>query len=587
MSDRNPGPVPSRWLKCPRKATGLFVDQFLAFKTPLDSRYNDQVQDIYRFTPTMLFDSVKSYKRKLGLWIDLTNTSRFYDKADIKKRDCKYVKLQCRGHGETPSKEQTQKFISEVINFIHTKPDDIIGVHCTHGFNRTGFLIVSYMIEQLDFSLEAALMEFANKRSPGIYKQDYIEELYRRYYNDTKDMMPAPERPEWCNEEEVDYDDDDVSPSISQSVQHSNGHSRKKRRIQNKEFMAGVGGVELFEVEPRATEVQKKVKEFCKWNKKDFPGSQPVSMDMKNIGFLHEKPYRVSWKADGVRYMMLIDGRDEVYMIDRDNSVFKVHNLQFLHNKRQEHLSNTLLDGELVMDRVNGVEKPRYLCYDIVRFDNMTVGREPFHPVRYSCIEKEIINPRNRAIEERRIIKEREPFGVILKGFWDVTMAGPLLGEKFARTLHHEPDGLIFQPSKEPYTPGACEDVLKWKPGHMNSVDFKLEIVIDNRPGMVAKKIGRLWVGGQTAPYATMRVTKAIRDLNNKIIECKYENNEWVFMRERTDKSFPNSFNTAEAVFKSIKNPVTQEILLDYIEHHRYRDDSDLMPPPASKRARM
>lgn len=62
MSDRNPGPVPSRWLKCPRKATGLFADQFLAFKTPLDSRYNDQVQDIYRFTPTMLFDSVKSFK---------------------------------------------------------------------------------------------------------------------------------------------------------------------------------------------------------------------------------------------------------------------------------------------------------------------------------------------------------------------------------------------------------------------------------------------------------------------------------------------------------------------------------------------
>ena len=32
-----------------------------------------------------------------------------------------------------------------------------------------------------------------------------------------------------------------------------------------------------------------------------FPGSQPVSMDVQNIRLLHEKPYRVSWKADGTR----------------------------------------------------------------------------------------------------------------------------------------------------------------------------------------------------------------------------------------------------------------------------------------------
>lgn len=45
---------------------------------------------------------------KLGMWIDLTNTSRFYDKKEVEDKDCKYVKLQCRGHGETPSPEQTK-----------------------------------------------------------------------------------------------------------------------------------------------------------------------------------------------------------------------------------------------------------------------------------------------------------------------------------------------------------------------------------------------------------------------------------------------------------------------------------------------
>lgn len=34
-----------------------------------------------------------------------------------------------------------------------------------------------------------------------------------------------------------------------------------------------------------------------------FPGCQPVSMDTSNIKLLQEKPYSVSWKADGTRYV--------------------------------------------------------------------------------------------------------------------------------------------------------------------------------------------------------------------------------------------------------------------------------------------
>lgn len=43
---------------------------------------------------------------------------------------------------------------------------------------------------------------------------------------------------------------------------------------------------------------------------------------------------------------MLIDGTNEVFMIDRDNSVFHVSNLEFPFRKDlRMHLSNTLLDG--------------------------------------------------------------------------------------------------------------------------------------------------------------------------------------------------------------------------------------------------
>ncbi|KAG6444076.1 mRNA-capping enzyme [Manduca sexta] len=583
MSQKDPGPLPARWLNCPRKAGGMIADKFLAFKTPLGPQFNDKVPDANRFTPSMLFAYMKGLKVKIGLWIDLTNTSRFYDKREIEQMDCKYVKLSCRGHGETPSREQTKEFILLVSKFLSQKPLEVIGVHCTHGFNRTGFLLVSYMVEQLDCSLEAALKEFASMRPPGIYKQDYLEELYRRY-DTVEDTPPAPPRPDWCNEEEeIDYDDDDA-PVNSQNSSNNGGRRKGKRENNRKKttFMPEVRGVEPFDVQPRLSQIQKKAQDFCEWRSTGFPGSQPVSMDMGNIKKLHEKPYRVSWKADGVRYMMLIDGKDEVYMLDRDNCAFKVNGMQFLHSKDlKRHLKNTLLDGEMVLDNLgNGKQKARYLCYDVVKFEGQDVGKARFYPVRLSCIQNEIVNPRHEAMKQGIIHKENEPFSISLKQFWDLTMSEKLLGEKFAKTLLHEPDGLIFQPSNEPYVAGACEDVLKWKPGHMNSVDFKLKIVTEHGEGILPKKIGHLYVGQLSRPFDTIKHTKELKALNNKIIECKYENNQWVFMRERTDKSYPNSYNTAMAVCGSIKDPVTKEILLYYIDHKRFRDDSDVMPPP-------
>ena len=83
---------------------------------------------------------------------------------------------------------------------------------------------------------------------------------------------------------------------------------------------------------------------------------------------------QVSWKADGTRYMMLIDGKDEVYFVDRDNCVYKVTGLTFLHRKNKDkHIQDTVLDGEMVIDVVSGTSFPRFLIYDIVRYEGNEV----------------------------------------------------------------------------------------------------------------------------------------------------------------------------------------------------------------------
>ncbi|CAK9828448.1 mRNA-capping enzyme [Anthophora retusa] len=549
------GSIPPRWLHCPRKAIKLIQNKFLAFKTPLSSAFDSQVPEECRFTIDMLFASLKSQKIKLGLWIDLTNTSRFYDKKKLEQYGCNYLKLQCRGHGETPSEEQTRTFVQVCKNFISYNPLEVIGVHCTHGFNRTGFLIISYLVETDGTSVDAGLVEFASARPPGIYKADYIQELYKRY-DDVEDAPNPPPRPAWSLEYDDSTDEDRREGSSTDQDNYNQDVPNKRRRREhnnkNPVFMAGVPGVTPITDERKLSGIQRRVQDICSWKSSGFPGSQPVSMDEDNIRLLHEKPYGVSWKADGTRYMMLIQADGEIYFIDRDNSVFQVNGMTFPYLRDiSRTLRDTLLDGEMVIDKADGKEYPRYLVYDVVMYDGKDVSKLPFHPDRFLIIEQEIIEGRTRAMKEGKLRKEREPFSVRLKCFWDLTHAASLLSEKFAKQLGHEPDGLIFQPSKEPYCPGPSPEVLKWKPLSHNSVDFRLKIVTESGEGILSKKVGHLYVGGIKEPFDKIKVTKQIKDLNNAIIECKYENGQWVFMRVRTDKSFPNSFNTAQAVCKN------------------------------------
>ncbi len=48
----------------------------------------------------------------------------------------------------------------------------------------------------------------------------------------------------------------------------------------------------------------------------------------------------------------------------------------------------------------------------------------------------------------------------------------PYIFEKIIPKLQHFNDGLIFTKNLIPYFPGTCEEILKWKPSHLNTVDF-------------------------------------------------------------------------------------------------------------------
>ena len=65
----------------------------------------------------------------------------------------------------------------------------------------------------------------------------------------------------------------------------------------------------------------------------------------------------------------------------------------------------------MVLDKVNGQTIPRYLIYDIITFEDEDLGKQPFFPQRYKCIQNNLIQPRHEAIEKGIINKEREQIG--------------------------------------------------------------------------------------------------------------------------------------------------------------------------------
>lgn len=587
MAPKGPTPdkarmgLPDRWLHCPKTGT-LVNDLFFPFKTPLCKMYDQQIPDRkFKFNPAEVFSSPFLNGRRIGLWIDLTNTDRYYFSDEVTEKGCIYRKMAMAGRGMSPTKEETDKFIEIVTDFHEKNPELVVGIHCTHGFNRTGFLIAAYLFQVNEYGLDAAILEFASNRQGGIYKQDYIDDLYARYDPSEEDRVMAPEKPDWEREQVFNggSQHNNTGAQSSGQVVASNGNGHQNGNTQagpsSKLFMDGlVEGVRVCEDAGKKSILQAKIQELCKYNKQGFPGLQPVSLSRDNINCFEVEPYMVSWKADGMRYIVYInDG--EVYAFDRDNEVFEIDNLDFV-NKDGSPLNGTLVDTEVIIDKVQEhgfvTNRPRMLIYDIMRIGGVNVMKEPFTK-RFEIIKTEIIDKRSAAFKAGRARRDRQIMSVIRKDFYDLIATAKLLGPEFVQKVGHEIDGLIFQPSLRQYETGRCDKVLKWKPPSHNSVDFLLKITKECREGMLPEWKGYLYVQNQREPFGSMKATATLKQYDNKIIECTLKVDDhgkplgWIFMRERTDKSLPNGLRTAQNVLDTMMRPVTEEYLLHHIHH--------------------
>jgi len=171
--------VPDRWDRYTEMGELIPGTRIIAFKTPLRSEFFNGATS--RFEVDDLLSKVSAVGGKLGLVVDLTNTARYYDPVLFSKKNIIYKKISCPGRNFAEL-ERISDVFNEVLNDFFTQNqhnDHWVGVHCTHGLNRTGYLICRYLCEVHGWSADDAVEKFQNARGHKIERDEYTAGLTR------------------------------------------------------------------------------------------------------------------------------------------------------------------------------------------------------------------------------------------------------------------------------------------------------------------------------------------------------------------------------------------------------------------------
>ncbi|KAF2029527.1 hypothetical protein EK21DRAFT_67602 [Setomelanomma holmii] len=127
----------------------------------------------------------KKWAGKICAIIDISHDNPVYDPKGLEDGGIPYHKFPTVSK-QPPQADEVKVFIDLVDKIRSEKKPGLIGVHCHYGFNRTGFFLVSYLIERLGYRVEDAVDHFQQARPPGIRHSHFIDALHVRYCHGLK-----------------------------------------------------------------------------------------------------------------------------------------------------------------------------------------------------------------------------------------------------------------------------------------------------------------------------------------------------------------------------------------------------------------
>lgn len=412
---------------------------------------------------------------------------------------------------------------------------------------------------------------------------------------------------------------------------------------------------------------------YKKVTTRDFCGPSSKSLQFINIRKLSDnirapnirKPYTVTEKADGIRKLLFISGKElggKIYLIDMNM------NIQFTGTicKKKDYY-RTIMDGEHILNNKNGEFADLYLIFDIYYFNGDDIRMFPFikmsgdkgNDYRLTQIDAII-----KDIELNSVTKQNK-FNIKKKMFYSANGSQifkhckTILDRERNGLFQYEIDGLVFTPAKnsvgldgtgKPGRPSkrTWDWSLKWKPAHFNTIDFLVTVKKHSNGqdfiGNIFEDGENLSMGEQLSQYKTLILRVGFDESrhgflnpcddllnknyskktghnlqsyrpqkfmpteptdntaylcnillengergskylftenkketfdNNTIVEFRYDKNRkqgwrWIPIRVRYDKTaafrrgennFGNAYHVAQSIWKSIHNPITNEII--------------------------
>uniref|UniRef100_A0A914EGL0 Tyrosine specific protein phosphatases domain-containing protein n=1 Tax=Acrobeloides nanus TaxID=290746 RepID=A0A914EGL0_9BILA len=193
--------LPKEWEKYEPLGKVIGDTRIIVFKTPLRPELLSRLPKAKHFTTQHLLRKIAEQGKQLGMVINLTNTRRYYDRKELEGMCIEYKEILCPGRGFIEREDLVKTFCKAVERFYeeYYDKDILLGVHCSNGVNRSGYLICRYLIDSLGWNSHEAIAAFESARGYSIERGAFVQAIYRA---DKERRLKKKRRSEDVSEEE-------------------------------------------------------------------------------------------------------------------------------------------------------------------------------------------------------------------------------------------------------------------------------------------------------------------------------------------------------------------------------------------------
>jgi len=172
-----------QWCQCSRVGCNVPGTPIVPCKTPFEGPLADRAYeaglmlDEDWFGKEDLLSHCSKQGTPVGFVVDLVNTDKYYAGFSEAVDGVEYQKVRIAGR-TVPEWSLVEEVFDAIDHFVARRPGEFVAVHCTHGVNRTGFLVCAYLMTRGHLrQREKAVAAFEKARGSRIDKEYLLEAL--------------------------------------------------------------------------------------------------------------------------------------------------------------------------------------------------------------------------------------------------------------------------------------------------------------------------------------------------------------------------------------------------------------------------